>query len=127
MWCPPLKKSYNSTTSSDQSYSLNGGVQTNGTNYIPVTTFANLVLYPPKPKPISSIEQHETLQHLDSNTMFVNSVLHGPEFKVLHRMVEGYNNFLSLRRASYTFIDDIPRFSEGDPEVCHEAPKKLLI
>jgi len=36
--------------------------------------------------------------------------------KVLRRMVEGYQNFLSLRRASYTLVDVVPRFVNGDPD-----------
>lgn len=38
------------------------------------------------------------------------------EMHVLRRMVEGYQNFLSLRRASYTLVDVIPRFVNGDPD-----------
>uniref|UniRef100_A0AC34QTZ8 Uncharacterized protein n=1 Tax=Panagrolaimus sp. JU765 TaxID=591449 RepID=A0AC34QTZ8_9BILA len=38
------------------------------------------------------------------------------EMRVLRRMVEGYQNFLSLRRASYTLVDVVPRFVNGDPD-----------
>jgi hypothetical protein len=41
--------------------------------------------------------------------------------KVLQKMVEGYRNFLSLRRASYTLVDVIPRFSTGDPDTIPQS------
>uniref|UniRef100_A0AC35FEC5 Nuclear receptor domain-containing protein n=1 Tax=Panagrolaimus sp. PS1159 TaxID=55785 RepID=A0AC35FEC5_9BILA len=43
------------------------------------------------------------------------------EMKVLQKMVEGYRNFLSLRRASYTLVDVIPRFSTGDPDTIPQS------
>uniref|UniRef100_A0A7E4VTE0 Nuclear receptor n=1 Tax=Panagrellus redivivus TaxID=6233 RepID=A0A7E4VTE0_PANRE len=110
MWSPPLNPanshgSHNSATSSENSLpngqNGNGNGNSNGNNgaYMPVNlaNFSNL--------------------HLDgSNGVYLANPIQNAEFKVLHRMVEGYNNFLSLRRASYTLIDDIPRFANGDPE-----------
>jgi hypothetical protein len=33
------------------------------------------------------------------------------EMKILGRMLEGYHHFISLRKASYTLIEDGPRFN----------------
>ncbi|KAE9555163.1 hypothetical protein FO519_001658 [Halicephalobus sp. NKZ332] len=39
-----------------------------------------------------------------------------PNMKILPQMVEGYHNFLSLRRAAYKIIDIPPRITNDDPD-----------
>uniref|UniRef100_A0A914EKR9 Uncharacterized protein n=1 Tax=Acrobeloides nanus TaxID=290746 RepID=A0A914EKR9_9BILA len=39
------------------------------------------------------------------------------EMRVLAKMVEGYQNFLSLRKAGYALVDDIPRFRREDGDI----------
>ena len=35
-----------------------------------------------------------------------------PEMKYLSKMLQGYKHFLSLRKASITFVEDIPKFRD---------------
>uniref|UniRef100_A0A914R1L2 Nuclear receptor domain-containing protein n=1 Tax=Panagrolaimus davidi TaxID=227884 RepID=A0A914R1L2_9BILA len=60
--------------------------------------------------------------HTFSQMQLSNNYVPVPqEMKVLQKMVEGYRNFLSLRRASYTLVDVIPRFSTGDPDTIPQS------
>lgn len=44
--------------------------------------------------------------------------------KILGRMLEGYHHFVSLRKASYTLIEDGPRFAK---DVSHITLKLVFI
>lgn len=47
--------------------------------------------------------------------------------KILGRMLEGYHHFISLRKASYTLIEDGPRFSAKNeiPQSNYGTSKKI--
>jgi len=91
VWSPIHQGGSTTSPQNQENYTV---YYTNGANGHVISNFANLQLNP-------------------SNGYIPPQLT---EMKVLRRMVEGYQNFLSLRRASYTLVDVVPRFVNGDPD-----------
>ena len=49
-----------------------------------------------------------------------SNVMVPPELKYLGRMLEGYQHFLSLRKASYTLVEGFP-LNKRDDEDCPQS------
>ncbi|KAI6222393.1 Nuclear hormone receptor family member nhr-28 [Aphelenchoides fujianensis] len=67
------------------------------------------------------------LQQLTQQARSAFTPVAPPEMKLLGRMLEGYHHFKSLRKASYTLIEDGPRFNNKNeiPQSNYGTSKKI--